>query len=238
MRLIMIRRPTIILLIILALLIGLALYLKYRPAATPEEMPAFGATYLFAEDYRPIVGLRIESIDRGIVAFERTPNGPWTMLLPKPGEADQAAAEAAATQVSTLRILTSLETAPSLESIGLKPSTYKITVKFASGKEVILRVGDLTITGSGYYVQRDEKIYVVAMAGIDALLNLLNAPPYAPTAAPTPEPPAATPTETAIETPSTPTVTPEATTLTPETTPATPLEASPIPETTTPTSTP
>ena len=43
----------------------------------------------------------------------------------------------------------------------------------------------MTPTSSGYYVRFDGgKIYVIEQSGIDALLNLLTAPPFPATATP------------------------------------------------------
>ena len=45
----------------------------------------------------------------------------------------------------------------------------------------------MTPTGSGYYVRYDDgKIYVISQSGIDAILKLLNAPPYPATETPNP----------------------------------------------------
>jgi hypothetical protein len=82
----------------------------------------------------------------------------------------------------------------------------------------LLRVGQTTPTGSGYYVNLGgEVVHIVSKPGIDALLVLLSNPPYAFTdlLTPSPESPTPdTPTETATPDPedsnetATPTATP------------------------------
>ena len=56
---------------------------------------------------------------------------------------------------------------------------------FVNGANHKIEVGNLTPTSSGYYVRFDGgKIYVIEKSGIDALLNLLTAPPFPATATP------------------------------------------------------
>jgi hypothetical protein len=60
---------------------------------------------------------------------------------------------------------------------------------FVNGTSHKIEVGNLSPTGSGYYVRFDgEKIYVIEKSGIDAILNLLTAPPFPATATPVPTP--------------------------------------------------
>jgi hypothetical protein len=64
---------------------------------------------------------------------------------------------------------------------------YTIELTFASGLKHVIQVGTLTPTNSGYYVRNDAgNLYVVSQSGIDALLNLLIAPPFPATATPLP----------------------------------------------------
>ena len=64
---------------------------------------------------------------------------------------------------------------------------YTIDLTFASGIKHIIQVGSLTPTTSGYYVRYDARnLYVVSQSGIDALLNLLTAPPFPATETPLP----------------------------------------------------
>jgi hypothetical protein len=56
---------------------------------------------------------------------------------------------------------------------------------FSGNIQHLLKVGTKTPSNSGYYVQDDDgKNYVISQAGIDALLKLLTAPPYAATQTP------------------------------------------------------
>jgi len=114
----------------------------------------------------------------------------WVITAPTSGVADQGLAGAAETQVGALRIVTALETSPEPSAVGLDVPASTLELGFASGKSHKIEVGSVSPTGSGYYVRYDGgKIYILSQSGIDALLNLLTAPPYPATATPslTPE---------------------------------------------------
>ncbi|HEX5943245.1 MAG TPA: DUF4340 domain-containing protein, partial [Anaerolineales bacterium] len=100
------------------------------------------------------------------------------------------ASEAAASQVSTMRIL---DTVPDLDPgiIGLDDPEYVLTLKFTSGGQRTVDVGVITPTESGYYVRDADKTVIVSRSAIDALLGLLTNPPYLETPTPVPVTPEA-----------------------------------------------
>jgi hypothetical protein len=111
------------------------------------------------------------------------------VILPDEAAADQGSAEAAATQVTTMRILNRV---PGLapEAVGLDDPEYIFSFQFTGGSERVVEVGVLTPTESGYYVRgEDGGIVIVSRSAVDALLGLLTSPPYAPTETPLPPTP-------------------------------------------------
>jgi hypothetical protein len=186
----MIRKQTWIVLIVLAVVIGVYIYLDKndikigKQDATPT--PATEISYLFSAQEGNASSIEIASQTGEVVQVKRGDNG-WMIEKPVVAEADQGLVEAAATQVSALRILNNVEIDPQL--VGLNTPAYKVTVSFTGGKEHSFSVGDQTPTGSGYYVQtEDGKTVIVSLNGIDALLKLLQSPPYLATPTLTPEP--------------------------------------------------
>jgi hypothetical protein len=184
----MIKRSTWILLAILMLATGAYFYLKHRPVKSAEATPTAPATsYLFTESDGPLASIRIYGRQANDIMLERNPSGVWTLVLPTPAPADQAQAGAAETQLGALEIVDVLQTLPALDTLGLTSPAHTIKVSFQNGIQHLLEVGDLAPTGSGYYVRFDNgKIYIISTSGIDALLNLLNNPPYVATETPTP----------------------------------------------------
>jgi hypothetical protein len=184
----MIRRSTIILLIILAALVGLAWYLNHPK--TPDQgtpTPSSSTVYLFTPQDGVVNSIKIVSKDGQTVDLERNQDGTWTITQPQMGPADAGLSESSATQVTTLSVVNSLEggnTPP--EAMGLVDPSYTFTFTFASGKQYSLTVGDQTPIGSGYYAQLDNNPPVIVdKNGIESLLMLLKTPPYALTATPT-----------------------------------------------------
>src|SRR5512138_3792925 len=104
----MIRRATVVYIVILLLLGGAYFYLKNRsPAAsevaiTPEATTEI-ANYLFTADEGVPVDIRIQSKAGETVEVARDSANLWALTAPTAAKADQGAAEAAATQVTTMR---------------------------------------------------------------------------------------------------------------------------------------
>jgi hypothetical protein len=101
-------------------------------------------------------------------------------VLKKPieADADQGSAEAAASQLTSLRVESRLEVAP--DEVGLVQPSYILTVELPDGREIGVRIGDLTPTGIGYYAQVDgsDETLILDKTGLDALLALVESPPY------------------------------------------------------------
>ena len=125
----------------------------------------------------------------------RNAENAWVVILPIEATAEQGASEAAASQLTTIRINDRL---PNInpKDVGLDVPAYTLSVKFTNGVEQIAKIGVITPTESGYYVSMDSEIVIVSRSAIDALIGLLTSPPYAET--PTPSTIPATATQTPL----------------------------------------
>lgn len=186
------RRPTIIFLLLFLVLAGAYYYLNNREQPADVELtlePTTEVRYLFtAEDGLP-TSIRIESKAGDVVEVARDAENAWALIQPIEAKADQASAEAAASQVPTMQII---DTVPDVdpEIVGLTDPEYTFTIMFTNGVERKVDIGVITPTESGYYVRTtNEDIVIISRSSVDALLGLLTTPPYSET--PTPE--AATP---------------------------------------------
>jgi len=175
------KRTTWILLIVFVALVGLFFYLERQGSASQSDLEsgtetAGAASFIFTDQNGIPFGIEISDTDGNIVEIARNEEGTWMLKQPTETEADS--------QVTALRILSTLELAP--EDAGLVPPSYVMTVNFSSGESFGLEIGDLSPTQSGYYarVTDSETIQVISKPGIDSLLNLLSDPPYPP---PTPD---------------------------------------------------
>jgi hypothetical protein len=186
----MLKRSTWVLLAILALVIA-AYFLIKDQSSKPKTLtptPA-GAKLLISPADGVLQSLRISDSKGNNFQMQRDLSKAWVITAPASGAADQGLAGAAETQVGALSIVTTLETPPDLNVLGLSAPMYSIEVGFVGGSSHKIEVGNLTPTSSGYYVRFDGgKIYVVANSGIDAVVKLLTAPPFPATATPIPTP--------------------------------------------------
>ncbi len=210
----MIRRSTVVYILILVVLVGAYFYIKNRsqskadlaltltPEATSETV-----NYLFtAEDGVPS-SIKIQSKTGEAVELTHDASGAWALVQPIAAKADQGSAEAAATQVETMRILnkvTNLD--PGVA--GLKTPEYVLTVKFPKVERTV-NIGVVTPSENGYFVQDASggDIQIVSKSAVDALITLLTTPPYLETLTPSPTvtgtPPTSTPTPNETATPQT-----------------------------------
>jgi hypothetical protein len=162
-------------------------------AITPQTLTE--TEYLFnAEDGTPN-RIRLEASTGEVIELARDPEAEnaWVVVEPTEAAADQGSSEAAASQVTTISITSSV---PNVErkDVGLDVPQYKLTVEFPNNLERIAEIGVLTPTENGYYAFKDGEMVIVSRSGIDALVGMLTNPPYAgtPTAAPSLVPPTAT----------------------------------------------
>lgn len=180
----MLRQNTIFALILLAVLIGLAFYLsrEKEPAEetdTSSETQPF-TTFLFDETDGQVESITITDQSGKVVSVRRDALSGWRYEQPVSVEADAGLVEAAASQVMSLNVLNSIEISPTI--VGLEQPAFVINLQFSTGKEAILKIGNATPTGSGYYVlQENSNVVIIGKSGLDSLLKLFYNPPQAPT---------------------------------------------------------
>lgn len=185
------KRSTWILLIIFAAIVGLFFYLNRQGGASQDDVELEAENsqpveFLFTDESGVSLGINISDTDGNFVEIARNQDGVWMLKQPTESEANQGMAESAASQLTSLRILSRLDLA--LEYAGLVPPSYLVTVNFSSGEIFTVEIGDLTPTQSGYYARLSmgDEVLVISKSGVDSLLTLLSNPPYPD--APMPEP--------------------------------------------------
>lgn len=186
----MIRTSTLVYLVLLLVLVGAYFYLRNRaePAADIELTlePETEVSYLFSAEEGTPSKIRMEAESGETVELARNAENAWALTEPDEAAVNQGAAEAIATQVTTMRIL---DTVPGVdpEIVGLADPAYELTVGFPDGSEETVGIGIVTPTESGYYVRNPAgQIVIVSRSAVDALIGLLANPPYLET--PTPNP--------------------------------------------------
>ncbi len=186
------KRPTLILLILLALSGGVYWLLNQPDSpiraqvmgtATPVTAPEFLAGPLapaFAK-------IQIEASGGPRMTLQALGQN-WTLTLDNADSlpADPTLAESAAGGLRNIHILRHLESGSNPADFGLDQPSHTVSVLYADGSELRFRLGQATVIGSGYYAQlADGSIVILDSAGIEELLRLMQNPPYLFT--PTPE---------------------------------------------------
>jgi len=182
------KRPTWIMLVIFLGLAGLWMYLDRREPVV-EDMaatPIAPVKYLITAVDGVPTSIGIKSKTGEHVVIVRNEAGEWVLKQPIETEANQGSAEAAASQLNSLRILSRPEVAPA--DAGLVQPSYVITFELTGGTAKNVRIGDLTPTESGYYaiVNEGDEVLILDKTGLDSLLMLITSPPYANTPIPKP----------------------------------------------------
>jgi len=175
------RASTWIAVVLLIALVGLTFYLKNEKERSVIEdvTPVSEPATLFNPQDGSVSSIEIKPADGEAVKVARNAENAWVVEMPIEAEADQGLAEAAAAQVSALRVLSQIENDADPEIFGLKNPAFIVMLEFQNGKKHTLEVGDPTPTNSGYYVRLDNgRIVVTDLSGISSLLQLGYFPPY------------------------------------------------------------
>src|SRR5512133_932385 len=146
----MIRRSTVVYIIVLLFVLGAYFFLRNRKQTdnvlvTPEATAT--VSYLFTPDQGAPTSILIRAKAGDTVELARNSENAWTLIQPTKAGAEQGASEAAASQVATMRIL---ERIPKIDPglVGLKEPAYLLTIKFNSGTERTVNIGVVTPTES------------------------------------------------------------------------------------------
>lgn len=189
------RRSTVVMLIVLALVAGIYWYmqqpenliertLKPTPTATTVSLGT-----VIRSEQGSVTRIVIQASDGSSIELDKT-SGIWQLITGEGSQpADPKAVDVAASGLLDLRILNKIAPAPEPTAIALEPPAYRFSITLSDGSQVNFDVGAKTVTQSGYYVQLSDKtVYVVPAYSIDSLVKFLANPPYLPTVTPQPTP--------------------------------------------------
>ena len=197
----MIKRSTVVMVVILALLAGLAYYLQQPNNPITKTLASVGTTpttiplgSLLPPNAGPLSELSIQSADGQSVALIDKGKG-WTVAVgtAQPVPADQSAAEQAVTQALSLTLTNRVPTpGPDLSVYGLDKPAYVLMCIISDGSTVTYKIGTTTVTGDYYVMEADGSIVTVSKSSLDTLIGLLKQPPLPATATSPPGPEIAT----------------------------------------------
>ncbi len=219
----MIKRETWIMVIVMAALAALAYYMQAVPDnfikkaldAGKTATPALSSSSALITPGEGLIGgIELSDTQGNSIVLKHEPTV-WTLSVngKDPIQADQTAVEQAASQAQGMPVIDAAikPATADLSGFGLDKPAYHYKVTMESGKIFTFKIGKPTIINDGYYLQKEDgTIAVVEKFTMDALLKLLQQPPFLTTATPSPAPVTETPTAT-ITPPPAPTTTSTAT---------------------------
>jgi len=195
----MIKRSTWVMVVVLALLAGLAYYMRAVPdnfivqaltaGRTPTPTP-FVESLLIPREEGPANAITVTGADGHRFTLKHEGSG-WMLsvddkspVMADQGQAERAADASLGIQLKSVNVPVNLS---DLTGFGLEKPTYTYEVTLANGNTLRFMIGATTVTGDGYYVQKeDNTVVVVNKYAIDPVLDMLKQPPYPPTATPLP----------------------------------------------------
>lgn len=182
----MIRRSTLVVVVLFLALLGVALYLQRNPISksgdtTPTTTPA---PNLLSFGSATIVKIKVENQEGKIIELVKGNADTWEIT--SIGPAESTTVSTAVTQLSAIKILSKLDPVPAMAAMGLETPVNKITLSLDDGRVFAIDVGVQTPTQSGYYVRVDNgEPVVVSRYSISSVLDFLENPPLPPTPQPT-----------------------------------------------------
>ena len=174
----MIRKGTWIVLVVFIVLLGGALYLNQHPipqvnAGASTPLPTAPPALLEGWQAADITSMDIKG-DAGDLGLVQSVDGGWKLIPDSTRPVNAGQVENLRSQLATLRPDLALDTGISLADLGLVTPTNILTVQNKAGQKVVIRIGKLTPTGSGYYAQVGSNTPVVInKSAMDAVLGLL-----------------------------------------------------------------
>ncbi len=101
-------------------------------------------------------------------------NGNWS-ISSDPARVNQAVIAELLANLESLEIKARLDYPKNIEDLGITPNGDRVTITGLQGDNINIRIGMLSPTGSGYYIQvNDSAPILVSKGGLETIINLLN----------------------------------------------------------------
>jgi len=173
----MVKKPTLILLGIMAVLVAFAIYLQRNPTLlkadttpTPTEIPS------------PLAGWKVD--DTRLIKFE-DPNGQpmslrmgkdfntWSIDQNMDVPVDAGKVMQVLTELQSMQPVSKLESSVDESAMGIGAGSKKVTLVDGSGSTIEIIFGDKTATGSGDYIKVGNAVYIVSTYAMENVYGLL-----------------------------------------------------------------
>jgi hypothetical protein len=198
----MIRRSTLILLLLFAISIGIYFYLDKNPIKTDVNATPTPPPVLFPEiQFDQVASVKYFGLKKEVIQLDLAPDNNWKLISENNLPVEWAVVEDLVSTISDINIQNKLPSTSSEEILGISSNSARIEIGQKNGSTLIIWVGNLTPTSNGYYIKTtDGTIYIVDRYTLDIVLDKLtrssitgtpdptNTPEPSRTATPTPLP--------------------------------------------------
>lgn len=173
----MVKKPTWILLGIMAVLAVFAIFSQKIPALQNANTTPTGTSIA-----SPLAAYKVE--DTRLIKFEDPHGQPislrmgndfsnWSIDQNTEAPADAGKVMQVLTELQSLKPVSKLESSKDESAMGIGAGSKKVTLVVGSGSTTEIILGDKTVTGSGYYIKVDGTIYIVDTFSLESITNLL-----------------------------------------------------------------
>lgn len=101
-------------------------------------------------------------------------NGIWSVLSGNTNVNQARIAELLA-NLESLEIVAHMDSTTKIDDLNINLSSQEIVLTASGGQNIRIRIGMLTPTGNGYYIQvKDDTPVVASKGGIETILNIFN----------------------------------------------------------------
>ncbi len=140
-----------------------------KATVTPTSYPALMPDL----DEGKLNQLEFSGAETEPLMLKRNKENQWVIASLNSQKVDQGKVEELLTTIKSASVLSITQSDVDLNQIGLKNPRLVIRISRVEGNLILLKVGDPTITDSGYYVQVNEETPVVLRkATVDSIIEL------------------------------------------------------------------
>src|SRR5215212_711280 len=179
-------RTTIILVVVLAVLAGVAFFLNKNGTSSAVDVaatPTVDASKLVWQESEPVDSLDILSGTQQVSLRKDLSTTVWSLIAPIKADADPYTVGSEADSLQNLQALAVLTSATNLAQYNLDKPAMQVIVKSNGAKPTkhTLYIGSTTVDGAGYYVKEPDnpKVYIVSNVTIEPMKTWLVTPPQA-----------------------------------------------------------
>lgn len=173
----MIRRSTWIVIAVLIVLLGVTWYFEWSPTGkvrvkgTPTATPM---PQIIKENQSDLFLVELRTSNGELTTLHKNPDNTWSLPHSPNQTVDQGKVQELLSDIYFLTPLTALDSKVSLDSFGLMTPTQVLNVQVTNGSPYLIKLGSLTATGSGYYIQvNSDAVIIVSKTSLESILDLL-----------------------------------------------------------------